>query len=193
MDSIMLCCVRNVWFCVRSCPVVSRVVSGRVRSCLAPGAAWIHGYMWILTNVQYCGYCNTWIPRYCAYHRIAHTCTGPVLRIPDTVLRIPDTHAPSSSTRPRVQPYTAHHSLTSSDPLLQLHTKSAGCCKKCPAPPLSTHQHRACLPKPPHRRNLHVTRSQLDSAFDIRNLLITGHREHFRWQSHPKFRLQHFV
>ena len=99
-----------------------------------PGAAWIHGYMWILTNVQYCGYCNTWIPRYCVYHIIAHTCTGPVLRIPDTVLRIPDTHAPSSSTRPRVQPYTAHHSLTSSDPLLQLHTKSAGCTAKSALP-----------------------------------------------------------
>ena len=70
----------------------------------------------------------------CAYHRIAHTCTGPVLRIPDTVLRIPDTHAPSSSTRPRVQPYTAHHSLTSSDPLLQLHTKSAGCTAKSALP-----------------------------------------------------------
>jgi hypothetical protein len=26
-----------------------------------------------------------------------------------------------------------------------------------------------------------------------KELIITDHREHFRWQSHPKFRLEHFV
>ena len=131
-----------------------------------PGAAWIHGYMWILTNVQYCGYCNTWIPRYCVYHRIAHTCTGPVLRIPDTVLRIPRIHTHPRAVHVHAYSRTQHttasphltHSSSSTSNLLDALQKVP-----CPAPlhsPISGMPAQAAS-SPKH---LHITRSQLDSA-----------------------------
>ena len=93
---------------------------------------WIHVDTYkcaVLRILQYMDTKVLRIPHNCAYlHRSSIADTG--YCIADTA----DTHAPSSSTRPRVQPYTAHHSLTSSDPLLQLHTKSAGCTAKSALP-----------------------------------------------------------
>jgi hypothetical protein len=55
--------------------------------------------------------------------------------------------------------------------------------------------HRGLVPYPGpgYPAGYGTTGANTLTVASTKKLIITGHREHFRWQSHPKFRLEYLV